>query len=254
MTTLVISKKSLSALWVVVAAGLGLGVCLAVFHSLTLGLCLAAMLSASVMQLSTARALASELSNSRLVPELAESLANSLNAGLSLIECFEDLSRSNNTRLADKAQRMSAILDSNLGTSRKLSSCAQLISCREADVLFQLLEAAAVFGDRKLNQILIGFAKRTRELHALEDELKSRLGWIKGTATLARFAPWIVVLFLCFRPEAAAAFNTPMGAGVLISGLVASELARRMINAAAGARPAQRSFQIGGTAAVLETA
>ena len=76
MTTLVISKKSLSALWGVVAAGLGLGVCLAVFHSLTLGLCLAAVLSASVMQLSTARALASELSNSRLVPELAEFFRN----------------------------------------------------------------------------------------------------------------------------------------------------------------------------------
>lgn len=240
-----LSKKSWRIEGSLFAAVASFVACLTLFESWSLGVCLALVAASSVSQLLRSRELASEHSNSRLVPALAESLANGFEAGLSLVECFEELSRNSNKKLATKAQEMSAILDSNSNTSSKLARCAELISCREADLLFQLLDAAAVFGDRRLKQTLLGFARRTRDLHALEDELSSRLSWIKGTATLARFAPWVVVVFLSMRPEAAAAFNTTAGAGVLLAGLISSELARRLINAAAGRSMVQRPFRFG---------
>jgi tight adherence protein B len=35
-------------------------------------------------------------------------------------------------------------------------------------------------------------------------------------------APWIVLILLASRPEAVQAYNTPMGAAVLLGGLVVS--------------------------------
>lgn len=227
-------------------AALALIVSLLFLRSMVLAVCLALVVSAAIMQLLRARRMAKELAHSRLIPDLTEILAGGLEAGLSLVECVEELTRHRNPVLIDLGHKMAAVLDSNLPTSQKLNRCSKLVSCREGDLLFQLIESAMHFGDRNLGSAMLGFAKRTRELHSLQEELDSRLGWIRGTVTLAQFTPWIVVVLLSLRPEAASAYASPVGAALLLGGLVATQFAGRLISLASTRSAAARIFQVGG--------
>mgnify|MGYP000246354815 FL=1 len=228
------------------AGVIGFLFCLNVFHSLVLGFCFALVVSAATRQFVSSRQNARQVANSRLIPDLTEIFAAGLEAGLSLLECAEELTRHSNQRLVTLGQQISAALDSNLALPEKLQRCSSLVACREAGLLFQMLETAAVFGDRGLRDALLGFAKRTRELHALEDELQSRLGWIRGTATLAQFSPWIVVALLSLRPEAAAAYANGTGALLLVAGLIATQLAAHLIALASKRSSVTEVFSVGG--------
>ena len=225
-------------------------VALLVIHSAVVAACLALVVSAAILQFNLARKKAREMAHSRLIPDLTEILAGGIEAGLSLVECVEEITRHRNPLLISLGQKMGAVLDSNLPIAQKLNRCSKLISCREGDLMFQLIESAMHFGDRGLVSALLGFAKRTRELHSLEDELNSRLGWIRGTVTLAQFTPWIVVVLLSLRPEAASAYASAVGAALLIGGLFATQFAGRLISLAATKSSPERIFEVGGSAAV----
>lgn len=238
--------------WPALFGLVALAASLAVLKVPALSLCLALVVSAAVMQYQRSRAKSREASNSKLIPELAEILAGGLEAGLSLIECAEQLAGHSNPRLAEIARQMSAILDSNLAMSTKLNRCAELVSCREGNLLFELLETSMVFGDRGLRETLLGFSRRCRDLQALEDELDSRLGWIRGTATLAQFTPWVVVVLLSLRTEGAASFGTDSGAALLIAGFVVTQFAGRLISLASTRAKNHAIFEIGGLTSAVQ--
>lgn len=240
-------QKQLASLVWPAAAGLVAGLGSYAFLSVAaLSLCLALVTSAAVLKFLRSRQRAREAANSRLIPELAEILAGGLEAGLSLIECAEQLVSHSNPRMVEIARQMGAILDSDLHMATKLSRCAKLVSCREGNLLFQLLETSLVFGDRGLRETLLGFSKRSRDLQALEDELESRLGWIRGTATLAQFTPWVIVVLLSSRLEGATAFATDTGATLLIIGLVVTQIAGRLVSLASMRVKNLGIFEIGG--------
>ena len=51
---------------------------------------------------------------------------------------------------------------------------------------------------------------------------RHRQSWTVNAARLAVAAPWIVLVLLASRPEAVMAYNTPLGAAVLLGGLAVS--------------------------------
>jgi tight adherence protein B len=61
-----------------------------------------------------------------------------------------------------------------------------------------------------------------RESARTRSELEARQSWTVNAARLAVAAPWIVLVLLASRPEAAMAYNTPVGAAVLLGGLAVS--------------------------------
>jgi tight adherence protein B len=69
----------------------------------------------------------------------------------------------------------------------------------------------------------------TRSEIATWGELESKQGWVSGTAKLAIVAPWIIVSILSSRVENVAIYNTSEGLSVLLTGLVVSAIAYRLV-------------------------
>ena len=112
-----------------------------------------------------------------------------------------------------------------------------------ADRLIELIRVVHEAG----GQGYLGSLKRQgQQLRAqlnLQGMLESKQGWVSGTAKLAVAAPWLIVALLSSRPENAAAYNEPAGAGVLLIGFLVSLFAYRLIHMFGGLPEMPRVFQ-----------
>jgi len=63
-----------------------------------------------------------------------------------------------------------------------------------------------------------------RESARTRSELEARQSWTVNGARLAVAAPWIVLVVMAGRPEAMLAYNSGIGAVVLLGGLLVSVL------------------------------
>jgi tight adherence protein B len=98
-----------------------------------------------------------------------------------------------------------------------------------ADRLFETLRMAREVGGTQLVPVLRAFAEHLRESQAVRHEAEARQGWVVNAARLGAVAPWLVLMLLVSRPEAAAAYNTPGGAVVILAGLGVTVLAYRLM-------------------------
>ena len=78
---------------------------------------------------------------------------------------------------------------------------------------------------------------------AVRAEVEARQSWVVNAARLGVAAPWIILVLLSTRPEAALAYNTPAGSAVIAGGLVLSLLAYRIM-IALGRLPEERRERI----------
>ena len=74
-------------------------------------------------------------------------------------------------------------------------------------------------------------AVRAAGSSALEplSEVEARQSWVVNAARLGVAAPWLVLVLLSTRPEAAHAYNSPAGGALVVSGLVVSVVAYRIM-------------------------
>jgi tight adherence protein B len=84
-------------------------------------------------------------------------------------------------------------------------------------------------GGSDLTVVLRNLASWLRQDAALRSEVEARQSWIVNAARLGVAAPWLILVLLTSRPEAAAAYNTPAGVGVILGGLVLSVVAYRVM-------------------------
>ena len=84
-------------------------------------------------------------------------------------------------------------------------------------------------GGTELTTVLRSLASYLREDAAVRAELRARQGWVVNAARLGVAAPWLVLLLLASRPEAAAAYDTPAGSVVILGGLLVSIVAYRIM-------------------------
>ena len=210
---------------------------------LLLSLCVGLVGFAAVHSALVAAEARKQQSNAEAMPAIIESVATSIDSGASLLEAFENLAQETVGEGRLKAESLVAIFESDDKLEGKVTEAKAVLGCREGDLFLEVLLIAARRGDHELTRSLIALAGVQRAQHGLTNELRSRQGWILGSARLAQASPWIVVLMLSLRPETADAFSSPIGAGVLVVGLVMSFVAQRFI--VAGARMPQANRNLG---------
>lgn len=96
-----------------------------------------------------------------------------------------------------------------------------------ADRVVETLRMAREVGGSELPAVLRALAASLRAEAAVRSEVEARQSWVRGAARLGVAAPWVVLLLLASRPEAAVAYNSPAGVGLLAVGLVVSVVAYR---------------------------
>ena len=98
-----------------------------------------------------------------------------------------------------------------------------------ADRIVESLRVTRDVGGTDLGRVLRALSAYLREDARTRGELEARQSWTVNAARLAVAAPWLVLLALGSRPEAAQAYNTPAGVTVLAAGATMTMVAYRLM-------------------------
>lgn len=158
----------------------------------------------------------------RLWPDVVDHLRSAIRAGLSLPEALIQLGEKGPEELRHVFRDFGSDYRAGGQFDASLNRLKERLADPVADRIIEALRLTREVGGSDLGKLLGTLAEFLRESARTRSELEARQSWTVNAARLAVAAPWIVMLLLATRPEAVAAYNTPMGAVVLIGGLVVS--------------------------------
>ena len=151
-------------------------------------------------------------------PEVVDHLASGIRAGLSLAEALAQLG----DRGPEDLRPAFRAFAEDYRASGRFSECLDLLKARLADpVADRIVEALRLtreVGGTDLGRLLRTLSGFLREDTRTRGELEARQSWTVNAARLAVAAPWLVLASLSTRPETAAAYDTAVGAAVLLLG------------------------------------
>ena len=99
------------------------------------------------------------------------------------------------------------------------------------DRIIETLRLGRELGGTEITSVLGALGSHLRAESALRQEVEARQGWIRLAARIGVMAPWIVLVLLSTRPEAAQAYNSAAGVLLILVGLGVSVLAYRIMSA-----------------------
>ena len=112
-----------------------------------------------------------------------------------------------------------------------------------ADRILETLRMAREVGGSELTGVLHSLGSSLRQEAAIRDEVEARQSWVINAAKLGVAAPWVILVLLSTRPEAAAAYNTTAGVTVIVAGFLVSLVAYRAMLAMGRLPQERRWFQ-----------
>lgn len=162
-------------------------------------------------------------------PEVVDHLASGIRAGLSLPEALARLAERGPEELRPA---FAAFAEDHRVTGRFAESLDALkarLADPVADRIVEALRITRDVGGTDLGRLLRTLSSFLREDVRTRGELEARQSWTVNGARLAVAAPWVVLVLLSTRPEAAAAFDTPTGMAVLAAGGTSTVVAYRLM-------------------------
>jgi tight adherence protein B len=162
-------------------------------------------------------------------PDVVDHLVSAVRSGLALPESVVTLAHSGPpiTRSAfaefERDYRMTG------GFADSLDRLKDRLADPVADRIIETLRMSREVGGNELTTVLRNLAAYLRQDAAIRSEVEARQSWIVNAARLGVAAPWIVLLLLSTRPEAAAAYNSPEGIALIAVGLALSVVAYRIM-------------------------
>ncbi|MDQ0690392.1 tight adherence protein B [Arthrobacter sp. W4I7] len=157
-----------------------------------------------------------------LWPDVVDHLRSAIRAGLPLPEALIQLGDKGPEELRHVFRDFGADYRAGGQFEASLNQLKYRLADPVADRIVEALRLTREVGGSDLGKLLGTLAEFLRENARTRSELEARQSWTVNAARLAVAAPWIVMMLLATRPEAVQAYNTPMGAAVLIGGLVVS--------------------------------
>jgi tight adherence protein B len=158
----------------------------------------------------------------QLWPDVVDHLRSAIRAGLSLPEALIQLSEKGPEELRHVFRDFGADYRSGGQFDPALNRLKGRLADPVADRIVEALRLTREVGGSDLGRLLGTLGEFLRESARTRSELEARQSWTVNAARLAVAAPWIVMVLLATRPEAVAAYNTPIGAAVLLGGLAVS--------------------------------
>jgi len=174
-------------------------------------------------------------------PDVVDHLTSAVRSGLALPESVVSLAHSGPlvTRAAFAA------FETDYRATGNFSDCLDTLKNRlvdpVADRIIETVRMSREVGGHELPTVLRNLAIYLRQDAAIRSEIEARQSWTVNAARLGVAAPWIVLVMLGTRPEAAAAYNTPLGTGVILAGAAISIVAYRLM-IAVGRLPEERRW------------
>ncbi|MCU1639662.1 MAG: type secretion system protein [Microbacteriaceae bacterium] len=162
-------------------------------------------------------------------PDLVDHLVSAVRSGLALPDSVVTLARAGPTAVREALLEFErgyrATGDFGLGVDKLKDRLADPV----ADRVLETLRMSREVGGSELTTVLRNLAAYLRQEAALRAEVEARQSWVMNSARLGVAAPWIILVLLSTRPEAAAAYNTGSGIVLITGGLVVSVVAYRLM-------------------------
>ena len=174
-------------------------------------------------------------------PDLVDHLVSGLRSGLPLAESVGALATVGAPETRDAFVRFEREVRASGAVSPALDALKERLADPVADRIVETLRMAREVGGTELPTVLRNLAASLRAELAVRAEAEARQSWVFSAARLGVAAPWVVLLLLASRPEAASAYNSPLGLVVLGAGLVVTIVAYRLM-IALGRLPEERRW------------
>ena len=160
-------------------------------------------------------------------PDVVDHLVSALRSGLSLPDSVASLAASGPPALREHF----ASFERDYQATAQFGGCVDRLKDRVADPvadrILETLRMSREVGGSDLPAVLRGLAVYLRQDLAIRGEVQARQSWVLNAARLGAVAPWVVLLLLASRPEAALAYNTAGGVTVIVGGLLVTVFAYR---------------------------
>jgi tight adherence protein B len=162
-------------------------------------------------------------------PEVVDNLASAVRAGLSLPEALSALG----TRGPEVLRPPFARFAAEYRSSGRFGPCLDRLKAELADPvgdrIVETLRVAREVGGSDLGRVLRTLSTFLREDARARAELETRQGWVVQAARLAVAAPWVVLLLLATQSTTLAAYDSPVGTVLLVSGGAVCVVAYRLM-------------------------
>lgn len=158
-------------------------------------------------------------------PIAIDHLISAINSGISLSKAISDLALRGPEIFHDRFKKISIRLDNGEVFQEVLRSSKKDFLTSSADQVLEVLIIARVTGSSDIGIILRTLGDFLRQDNSMRSEIDARHGWVKSSATLAAFAPWLLLAILSFQPTTRSAFSSGMGLWILFFAVVLTFLA-----------------------------
>ena len=187
------------------------------------------------------RAAARRRANRTVWPDVVDHLVSALRSGLALPDSVSSLAQA-----GPVATRIAFVqFEREYRATGNFSYCVdelkRSLADPVADRILETLRMAREVGGSDLTVVLRRLSAWLRQDAAVRLEVEARQSWVVNAARLGVAAPWIILILLASRPEAAIAYNSPAGIVVIASGLALSVIAYRVM-IALGRLPEERRW------------
>ncbi len=162
-------------------------------------------------------------------PDVVDQLVSGVRSGLGLADSVVILAHTGpaTTRAAFALFEGDYRATGNFGIC--LDALKERLADPVADRILETLRMSREVGGSELVTVLRNLSSYLRQESAIRAEVEARQSWVMNAAKLGVAAPWVVLVLLATRPEAAASYNSAAGATLIVAGLVVSFVAYRLM-------------------------
>ena len=179
--------------------------------------------------------------NDALWPDVIDHLVSAVRAGVALPDALVALAQTGPDALRADFAEFARDYRATASFSGSIDRLKDALADPVADRIIETLRMAREVGGTDVTGVLRSLSAYLREDVAIRSEVSARQSWVRNAARLGVAAPWIILLLLATRPEAALAYNSPGGTVLVLIGAGISVVAYRVM-VALGRLPRERRW------------
>ena len=162
-------------------------------------------------------------------PDVIEAIISRVRSGGRLLESLAAAATEAPSAIADPARRFWASVQVSGDSSACLDELKREWASPTGDLLVETVRVAYEVGGTRVVEVLRELADQIRRDRNIRREVDAKQSWVRVAARVGVAAPWVVLVLLAFRSEAALAYNSPAGLALIITGLALSVVAYRVM-------------------------
>lgn len=158
-------------------------------------------------------------------PDIVDSLLTAVRAGVALPEAVVQLAQSGPEITRPYFQKFASEYRGNGRFDEALENLQNSLADATAKRVFEVLRLGREVGGSEMGNILRDLSTMMRENLRINGEILARQSWTVNAARLAVAAPWLVLLMISIRTDAASAYSSTAGMMILAFGGIACTFA-----------------------------